>query len=279
MPCNPAKVRTRTLGYYGIGILAFAFSLSPFLQKGVEYSNGVLTPVFGWGLLAWGIYMVVTTAYGLYKLISKYYRLGPGYEKTQLRYTFVGLGLVGIAAFFVNLLIFLLDGKSLASASVGPGSTFFMVVLVTYAIVRHRLMDLGIVFRNTLIYLIVIIILGGINLISFLLLREYLQLPAWVSIAFSSTVVVLTLVPIRDRVQDLCYKYIFMMRPHSEIIEEISEDLTRILDLDGLRRIVIDKVVHILQLQSGSMFILGPQSRRIYLHLRNPRRKARFRGR
>ncbi len=256
MSVRPDKVRRRMFLYYGLGAAAFILALTPFLQSGLKESpEGIFVPEFGWGLHLWGAFLVWSVGYTIYKLVSKYRILSRGHEKTQLKYTFLGMSLVGIAAVIVNILVFLFNQGPLPTVAIGPAAFVFMVALITFAIVRHRLMDLGVVFRSALIYFIVITLLIGINLIFLVFLNQQLGLPPWVSVIFSSTVLVLTVVPLRNKVEEFCYAYVFKIRRHEDIIEEISGDLTSILDLDGLRRVVVDKLVDILKLESGSMLI------------------------
>ena len=259
MASNPAKAGRRMRIYYSTGIAAFLFSLTPFLQSGVKLDEaGIIVPEFNWGLRLWGIYMFATVAYGVFKPVAKYRKLGPSHEKNQLTYTFLGLTIVGLAALLVNLLMFFFKkDQFLTSVSVGPAMTIFMVMLITFAIVRHRLMDLGVVFRSALIYFIVIAILAGTNLIFLMFLNYQLGFPSWVSVMFSSTILVLTLAPLKSRVEEFMYANVFKTRRHREIIEEISDDLTGILDLDGLRKVVVNKLVETLQLESGCMLIIN----------------------
>jgi signal transduction histidine kinase len=259
MPGKPDKVKRRMILYYAIGGIACLFSLTPFLQSGVKMEpSGIFSPEFNWGLSVWGLYMFGTVVYGVYKPISKYRKLGPSHEKNQLRYTFVGLTLVGVAALLVNMMMFFFNKKQfLTTVSIGPAMTIFMVMLITFAVVRHRLMDLGVVFRSTLIYSVVITILVSINLVFLRFLNQYLELPAWVSVIFSSTILVLTLSPLKSRIESFMYSYIFKVHRHREMIEDISDNLTGILDLDGLRKVVVDRLVDVLQLENGAVFIVN----------------------
>lgn len=255
IPSNPKKLKKRIFFYYSLGLAAFAFSLTNFLQKGLRLSEGgYLVPDFNWGLHVWDLFLIWAVGYGLYKLIAKYISLGLGHEKLQLKYTFFALAGISIASAIVFPLIYFFSNE-IGLVVIAPSMSAFMVMLITYAIVRHRLMDLGIVFRNTLIYGSVMGVLIVVNLILLFVLSKKLGLPSWVSMIFSSTVIVFTVGPIRSKMEDIFYRYVFKTHRHNEIIGEISDALTGIMDLDGLRKVVVDKLVETLQLESGCMFI------------------------
>ena len=110
---------------------------------------GVLHPVFG-------IYVCLGIAGGLF-LLLKSYRNATGLRRLQIKYCFWGMLISSVFAIIPNLIL-PLWGTSRFN-DLGPPSTIIMVSFITYAIVKHRLMDINIVLKKGTTYILLIFLL------------------------------------------------------------------------------------------------------------------------
>lgn len=125
-----------------------------FFVKGMTVQpDGSVKPILG---PAFPVYIIASGAYmffSLYLLGKKYFKTS-GLKRLQMRYLFLGA-----AVFLASLFIFnvLLPGLGIVKfILVGPASTILLVCLTAYAIVRHQLMDIRVVIKRGLVYLLLL---------------------------------------------------------------------------------------------------------------------------
>ena len=102
-----------------------------------------------------GLYFLLSFALALYTL-WKTTRAASGLRKLQLRYLLLGILLGGSGAITTNLLIPLFAGTSRYSA-LGPYFSLLVVSFSAHAIIRYRLMDIRVVFRQGVVYVCAIV--------------------------------------------------------------------------------------------------------------------------
>src|SRR5207248_11471353 len=105
---------------------------------------GPLHPVFA-------AYIVLNFACSAYLLTLKY-RASTGRLKLQTRYILIAFT-VPIALGLATNLIIPLFLKTSIFGKYGPLFTLFIVGLVGHAIIRHRLMDIRVVIKRSVVYL------------------------------------------------------------------------------------------------------------------------------
>ncbi|HEY3376793.1 MAG TPA: ATP-binding protein [Armatimonadota bacterium] len=109
---------------------------------GVAASVGPLVPLFTLWIVACGLA-------GSMHLLHKLNHVS-GLERLQIRY--ILLGMIGLVASSIPVLILPVITGSSRYASYGSLSSLFVTTTTTYAIVRYRLMDIKIVLRAGLVY-------------------------------------------------------------------------------------------------------------------------------
>ena len=109
------------------------------------------------------IYALVVMAYvllGVYVLIRKM-RATAGSNRTQIRYVFYGLTISAFLVIATNLLLPRLIDTSATITRVGIYSFLIFTVITTYAIVKHRLMDIRMVVARSVAYSLLLLMLAG----------------------------------------------------------------------------------------------------------------------
>lgn len=249
------------LGIYVPGGIAAVAALTPYVMSNIAYAGTRVKPVFGRGIVVFTLYCIVFTGYGLFLLGRKYLRNPGRFERVQLKYTFWGLLAPISGVVFITLILPQMGITRFSNMT--PLLTVIGVGSISYAIVRHRLMDFGVVFRNVLIYSCTTAVMTAFLIVLMLLSQILLNLPAR-SITFLGAVCATLLVqPTHRYMESLVDKYYFRGRYNYQVaLTEFSSSMTRILDLEDLQNRIVHEVASILQVKSASLLLLDAGGQR-----------------
>jgi PAS domain S-box-containing protein len=237
------------------GLFVAAMGFTSLVIKDIAYIGDRVRPVYGKAVLMQTLYVIIYVTIGLYLLARKFFRNPGRFEQMQLKYVFWGTMLSAIA--IVTFTLFLpVIGISQFSGPVTAVATMFATASISYAIVRHRLMDLGVVFRNVLIYTAMVTVLSTALIILLLALMPALRLHergmAFLAVALASLVVN----PVQRSVESLVDRYFFRGRyNYQAALTEFSYSMTKILDLEDLQNRIVHEVASILQVRSAAILV------------------------
>jgi len=131
---------------------------------------------------------------------------------------------------------------------------------LAYAVVKHRLMDVELIFRRTLVYILALaailgMCLAAVNLFQALLASD--QEPHVTVIAILSTLVVALLFsPVKNRIQEGIDKLFFKERYNSRrALLRLSQDLNADLDLGRMAERLLEGVHDALGVSSLALFL------------------------
>jgi len=197
--------------------------------------NIVFGPLYNF-LFVYFISYIVAALYNLYKN----FRQSVGIQKLQLRYLFWSLSVSLLFGAITNLILPVL-GSSLFVAF-GPLSPIIFVGFTSYAIVRHRLLDIEVIIRRSLVYSTLLAILiamySGLVFVlnSFFLPGETGVFPR-VTDVIAIILVAFTIDPLRRIIERSTDKVFFKARYNAEeTINRLSETLVTEIDLTHLVR-------------------------------------------
>jgi signal transduction histidine kinase len=122
-----------------------ALSLTPLVLK--DLRNGVQVP--GVGYILFLIYILVSIGSALH-LVLKTFRSSSGKLKIQIKYMFLAFALA-----FIEAPMYFIEVYNHTTTFVYYYVQLIYVVIISYAIVAHRLMEISVIFRKTLIYSLV----------------------------------------------------------------------------------------------------------------------------
>ncbi|MEK6529719.1 MAG: PAS domain-containing protein, partial [candidate division NC10 bacterium] len=150
----------------------------------------------------------------------------------------------GVLATVTNLLIPLAFGTSRFS-QYGPLFSFLMVAMIAHAIIRHRLMDIRVVIRKSVVYVVAFAVAGTI--LTGLIVGSNLLFPesGW---RLSREIVLGLLVamlfhPLKSRIQHAFDRYLYRESyDYQRTIREASRVMTTMLDLQALLDHVSDVI-------------------------------------
>jgi two-component system, sporulation sensor kinase E len=134
-----------------LGLLIASLSLTPLVQRDVSMPGaGFLQPHYGPLYPLFGAFLLAAFGHGIWTLTRKW-RASRGRSKLQIQYLWLGLCLLICGGTSTNLIIPALTGSSYLSAY-GPYFTVVFVSLTAHAIIRHRLMDIRVIIRQSVTY-------------------------------------------------------------------------------------------------------------------------------
>jgi two-component system, NtrC family, sensor kinase len=181
--------------------------------------------------------------------------------RRQMKWLVWGTG-AGVLPFFLFYAIpFALGSETkVAMELAGYFPLALIPVSLAYAVVKHRLMDVELLFRRTLVYTLATAAIIGICLLAvnvFELVLAGGEEPHVTLIAVLCTVlVVLLFTPVKSRVQDGIDRLFFGERYSSrKALLRLSQDLNADLDLDRLAERLLEGVRRALGVSSMAVFL------------------------
>jgi len=248
---NPSWKKT----FLPLGSLSLLFVLYFFtsgMVNGVEYRNGVKTFIYGdyhfifdihfsllFGLAFWKLYRDVKTLLGQKKEQAKYLLLS------------TGIGVVFNGATNVIMPSLLHDCSLVWS---GPYITFVMVCIMTYAIVKYRLMDITIFAARTFILAIVYFLVLGIP---FWIGYQYgrWRLATWLSV-FLASAGPFIYTYLRRQAEEVLLRE---QRRYQQALRKLAESMLHIRQLDELLKTVTSVIVDTVKIDFAGIYLKNQQ--------------------
>lgn len=144
---------------------AVSLSLSPYVFTHMEYPEGQPIPQPGPAIPVIFIDFAGLFVLSFILLIYKY-RKSTGVEKVQFFYFLAGIistFTLMIGTTFISVVVFKYSGL----VFLGPSFVLLLVGFVSYAIVRHRFLDIRLIVARSVTYSLLIIIMAGIYTLGF----------------------------------------------------------------------------------------------------------------
>lgn len=225
------------------------------------------------------LFFVGFTFYGLYELYKARIE-SRGSRKNQLRWLSIAYTTVIIAAVFYLLLVFNIETP--------PVDNFLVVVyslIMAYAILKHRLMDIEIVIKKTVYYSILTALLTGIFHLVIVFSNLLFQGIAGYSSFWASFVAIFSIAvifhPLREKIQDYVdrifsrqqYEYRKILREYSYALSKPALDLRRFskltpylvaknMKLKNSAVLVLDRMKRVYSVRRSYIYGSSPKSKR-----------------
>jgi len=247
-------VRKNLMTSYGIGLVASLTALTPWFWKGVRIIGGEFEPLLGWGAVLWAGLLLTAIGAAMVNLITNYRILPKGHSKNQVRYTFLAFSVLALPAAIFSIL--LPSVGVVGYVSLVPFFGSITALMITYAVVRHRLMDLGIVYRTATIGALMVILLAAALLGAQFFLDSLLKFPAPASTLIAAAIVAAGFQPLKERVTSLTDRYVFKGRyDYRKVILKFGKKVSRILDLTALEKCVVEETVQTMRSDNGLILV------------------------
>jgi PAS domain S-box-containing protein len=254
----PVVLRLFTFG----GLGAFILSLSPLVVRETASLRGTLHVIYGPLYPLVGLYMVSCFVLSVAVLTMKL-RSSRGLENLQIRYLLLGFFAAGLGATITNLL-FPFVFKTSGYSQYGPFFSILMMAVTAHSIIRYRLLDIRLVIRRGIAYVLAAITTGTVFLtIVWLTSKSFVtglhEVPLEVQFAFV-LLIALAFQPIRQWFQTCLDRY-FFRSPYNyqNVVREISRKMRTWLNLQSLLNYICDTLARTVQPEAVWIFIRNPQ--------------------
>ncbi len=244
-----------TLLFYALAFIFLAFDFTSLLIKDVRpilsfRYYGVPGPIYPF----YTVSQLGIIAYGHYVLI-KHFKYAKGQTRNQIRYVLAAaiIGFLGGITTFLptfNIKIF-------------PFGFYFVsvyVVIISYAIAKHRLMDINVVLKKGTTYALLTLLLFVPSFLLALLFQKivygdihYLLLGFLSLLLLFVTVVFNRIKPHTERAVE---QFLFKNRyDYRETLAKFSKAMVTILDLQSLSRRIFDMITQTMGVEKASLFL------------------------
>ena len=202
-------------------------------------------------------YFVVAFNYSVYNLYD-YYKINrlrlTTRQQLQLKYLFVAFSVTSFAA------LDFLPSFGINYQPCGHITIFLWVVITAYAMVKHQLMDINIIFKKTLVFaglfiavyaiFVFFVFLGQIFVERFVIANRWIaMIPSVIAVTFIFRPLEKLLVALTDRIL-LQKKY-----DYKELLKTFTAEVLTVLDLERLADLTIQKLADTVKLTSSALFL------------------------
>ncbi len=133
-------------------------------------------------------------------------------------------------------------------------------MIIAYAILRHKLLDIEVIIKKTLIFAglftIAYATFAFFVLLGQTFFEKFITQNRWVSIIPSVIVITLTLRPLESFLINITDKYLFQKKyDYRELLKTFASEVLTVLDLDKLIKLTEEKLAEIMKLEYCRMVI------------------------
>jgi PAS domain S-box-containing protein len=247
-----------------LGVLLAGLSLTPLVLRDVVISGaGGMQRHYGPLYQVYAAFLLAAFGQGIWTLTGKW-RIARGLNRLQIQYLWSGLCLSLAGGTITNLIIPALMQSS-GSSAYGPYFTVFLVGLTSHAIIRHRLMDIRVVIRQSVTYGLsagasVGIIWGLLRILDrglgLQLLPSSPFLPLLIGVAGA-----IVFHPLRTITQSLFDRYCYRQAyDYRQAIRRISQALASLLRIDPLCEQLATFILKTLKVEEVAVYLCHDQS-------------------
>ncbi|MAG44517.1 hypothetical protein CL633_01375 [bacterium] len=234
-----------------------------FIKNINVFSNYYRTVEFDKTYILYALLIAGYFALAFYKLI-KAYKNNTGLAKYQLLYVLLGSVISAVIGIIADLFMPWLG--YFQAYWVGPVFTLIMVLFITYAIIRYRLMDIRIAIRKSSFYILIAGFVYGFFYATIWLMNRLfssvhapsaLILGCFLAIAF-----VMIFILIERLGRKAISKHLFgALYSQHKTLSKLTQELTTIIDLDQLTALIINTVLKTLKLDKAAILFRKEQNK------------------
>ena len=253
------------LNYFISFLLALTVYSSLFVNGFSDYL------VFSW----WGkagilfpvhlLQFLISALYADYVMVTKM-RHSTEIFKQQIKIVFAGVTIGFISGGFNYFIWYRIPIPPIPNILVSLG-----VATIAYGIVRHRLMDIEVVIKKTLVFAGLLAATFAILVLPTLLIQEYLLRGATaggklVGLAISGVIIIVTLHRIESFLTTVTDRYLFQKKyDYKELLRTFTTEVLTVLDLDKLLQLTVDKLTDIIKVKSCAVMIFDEQEQMFHI--------------
>ena len=222
----------------------FVKSVSPKLYFPFWPNPGILYHPF---LLLW-IFYVVYVIYFLIRELS----ISKGVRRSQIKYVLIGT-IVGIIGGMTNYFLW----YDIPIPPVGNWTATLYILIVAYAVVKYRLMDIRVAIGRTFVYLFSFAtIIGLAFLLVFLNSRLAIPIPSNITYILILIISILLFQGVFRLYEKLASKYFYYtFYSYQKVITDLGRKLVTVLDISKLTSLIADTLIETMKLDKAGVLL------------------------
>jgi len=262
------KKKVLKFGYI-ISCIFLSFTYTNLLIKDVEPKfnfkfydvAGQIYPFFVAFFLTYVIYA--------HYILFKTYRILSGPKRNQIKYIILA-SLVGFTGGTTAFLLVL----NVNIYPAGIFALFFYIIIITYAIVKHRLMQIEVIIKKTLVFAGLFMFVSMSFVAATFLAQEFLAVimganTKWVAFALSMLIITLGIRPLEKWLIALTDRFLFQRKyDYQQTLKEASEGMTLVTDMKKLLNFIVRIATKKVRLKSAVIFQYEDGKDRYILRIR-----------
>jgi diguanylate cyclase (GGDEF)-like protein len=239
------------LGYASVLVL-LALSLSGYIVKSSYVTNGVLHHELGFSLYIIGGVSFIFLITAMLMLINRYRSSTDPNDRNRTMYLVIGSGIAIVVNYFCNLT------PAIAGLSLDHLGNLTNALIIAYAIQRYNLVNVNLVARRGLTYLLVIICLAGIYSGAILLGQKFIPDQPIYIVLLLATGLALALVllarPLRLSIQVLVDRFFYRETyEYRQTLLSFSSKMGNIINLNELASEMLPAVTKALNITQAKL--------------------------
>lgn len=129
-------------------------------------------------------------------------------------------------------------------------------LIMTYAIIRHQLMDIDIIIKKTIVFTALFLAVLGMFVGVTLFSQQVLGGGKILGLAISAVVIVLIIRPLEDLLMRATDRHLFQKKyDYKKLLKTFADEVLTVLGLSDLVNLTVDKLVDIMKLESAAILL------------------------
>lgn len=241
----------------GIGALVVDFFTDLVIKSASLDETGSFVYEFGFFLPIIALPFIIITIYSLVILSGIYKNSKDANHRNRIRYLMLGISLP-IFAMLINF-------TELGKYPIDIAANVITAILISYAILRHQLLDVKLVIRLGLIYSITTAIFGALYFLVISLVLNLFHLLAGNEIFITSiifgTLLSFILTPLNSGAQKLIDRLFYREKFNaSQMMQRLSQTTASIMNLEIMAGIILSEIFSTWHIQNGTFLIKKNES-------------------
>lgn len=216
----------------------------------------------------WWCLVAVWAAILFYALseLFKLYRHSSDDKRVQYKYLLIGF-IIGFTGAVLDTFPFF--GINLFP--VGNALIWVYCILVTYAILRHKVLDIDVILKKTLVFAGLSASVFGMLILPTLFIQEYLLGSAtkgsrFLGLSISGLIIILTMRKIESFLINITDKYLFQKKyDYKGLLKTFTSEVLMVLKIDDLLNLTVDTFSDTIKVNSCAVLLFDNDKQRFYV--------------
>jgi len=263
-PSDKLKMsRKEFFGLITLFVSTMLLTFSPFVFTNVKVVGSSFAPVAGPGMVAFAVAVNGAAIISVILLIRRFIK-SKGIEKLQLNYLLIGF-LVMISLIIITIFFPVALFQNISFVSYGPLYALIFLLTTSYAIVRHRFLDVRFIVARAVAYILLLLFIGLcyiavlFNIAFFINERKSpfstlsdLIIPTIVALLFA-----LTFQPLRRFFEKITDKLFYKDHYESnDLLWDLSRSMASTLGLDQLCKGLLNILLSTIKINYGAVILV-----------------------